>query len=113
METVIFELPAVAFDAIVNVAVIWVGLKTLIPVTVIAELELLTVVPETKFVPVSVTGKLLPADPLEGLTELRVGAPGVLVTVNVTPLLVPADVVAVSVYGPGVADAAMFKVAVI
>ncbi len=49
------------------------------------------VAPETKFVPVSVTGTLLPADPAFGEMLLRVGAAGVTENVlvfEVPPLLV-------------------------
>jgi len=70
-----------------------------------------TSAPEMKFVPASVTGTAVPCAPLLGLTEVRVGP--VEVMVNVTALLVPAEVVTVTLTAPGVAVAAMVKVAVI
>ncbi len=74
-------------------------------------LLIFTVAPETKFVPVRVTGTVVPSAPLFGLIEVRVGP--VEVTVNVTALLVPAVVVTVTLAAPEAALAAMVKVAVI
>jgi hypothetical protein len=67
--------------------------------------------PATKFVPVSVTGTLVPWTPLAGLTEASVGAGGF--TVNTTALLVPPLVVTVTFAAPVAALAALVNVAVI
>ena len=81
--------------AIVNVAVICVLLTTVTPLTVTPTPLTFTLAPATKFVPVSVTGTLVPTVPLDGLTELSAGAGGF--TVKVTLLLVPPLVVTVTV----------------
>ncbi len=52
-----------------------------------------TVVPEVKLVPVKVTGTLVPATPVAGLIEDRVGCPAVGLTVSTTGLLPPPTVV--------------------
>jgi hypothetical protein len=70
-----------------------------------------TVAPETKFVPVRVTGTLAPWTPVAGLTDVNVGAGGL--TVKTTAALVPPLVVTVTLAAPGVALAAMVDVAVI
>ena len=71
--TVTFLVPTVAFEAIANVAVIWVEFTTVTLLTVIPE-PALTVAPEAKLVPVKVTGTLFPATPLLGLIDVSVGA---------------------------------------
>jgi hypothetical protein len=58
--TVTFAAPTVALAAMVNVAVICVALATVTLPTVIPGLLTETVAPETKFVPVRVTGTLVP-----------------------------------------------------
>jgi len=103
--------PGVALPAMVKVAVICVALSTLTLLTDTPLLLVFTVAPEMKFVPVRVTGTVVPCAPLLGLTEVRVGP--VEMMVNVTALLVPAEVVTVTLTAPGVAVAAMVKVAVI
>ncbi len=52
-----------------------------------------TVVPEVKLVPVKVTGTLVPATPLAGLIEDKVGWPAVELTVSATELLLPPTLV--------------------
>ncbi len=52
--------------------------------------------PEMKFVPVRVTETLAPTVPLEGLIELSVGALEPALTVKVWALLVPPEVVTVT-----------------
>ncbi len=62
-------------------------------------------------VPVSVTGTVAPCAPLFGLMEVRVGAAGV--TAKVTALLVPPEVVTVTLAVPRAAVGAILKSAVI
>src|ERR1044072_6697766 len=69
------------------------------------------VAPETKFVPVKVTGTEVPAVPELGVIELRVG--GGRRTVKALGALVPWVVVTVTLLAPVAAPAAMAKVAVI
>ena len=57
--TVTLRAPVVAVAAIVKVAVIWVALTTMTLLTVTAVEETVTVAPETKFVPVRVTGTVV------------------------------------------------------
>ncbi len=109
--TVTLAAPVAALPAIVKVAVIWVALATLTLLTDTPLLLIFTVAPEMKLVPVSVTGTVLPCTPLFGLIEVRVGP--VEVMVKVTALLVPADVVMVTLSAPGAASAAIVKEAVI
>jgi hypothetical protein len=71
----------------------------------------LTLAPETKFVPVSVTGTAVPCTPVEGATELNVGE--VADTLKGTVPLVPPGVVTDTLYCPVAAAKAIFKVAVI
>lgn len=97
--------------ATTNVAVICVALTTTTLFTVIPGLLVVTVAPETKLVPVSVTPTLLPAAPLLGLIEVNVGAGGF--TVNTTAAVVLPDVVTVTLEAPGAAPAPIAKVAVI
>ena len=61
-----FRALAVAVAEMVNVAVICVALTTTTLLTVTPVEETATVAPETKFVPVRVTGTLVPRTPLEG-----------------------------------------------
>ena len=49
-------------------------------------LAVLTVAPETKFVPVSVTLVLLPAVPLAGEIELNVGVLGAALTISIAQI---------------------------
>ena len=71
--TVTLAAPSVAFPAMAKVAVICVALTTVTPLTVTPGLLTATVAPAMKFVPVKVTGTLLPTTPLDGLTEVNVG----------------------------------------
>jgi hypothetical protein len=86
-------------------------LVTLTLLTVTALLTFTVVAPTTKFVPIKVTGTVVPWTPLLGLMEVTVGGGGV--TVNVAALLVPPGVVTVTLAASRVAVAAMVKVAVI
>jgi hypothetical protein len=70
-----------------------------------------TLAPETKFVPVSVTGTAAPCAPVDGLTVLNVGAAAV--TVKGAVPLVPAVVVTDTLPCPVVAFAAIANDAVI
>jgi hypothetical protein len=70
------------------------------------------VLPVVKFVPVRVTRMLaLPRTPVLGAIEVSVGAGGA-ITVNVTALLVPPDVVTVTFLAVSAAVLAIVKVAV-
>jgi hypothetical protein len=102
--------PGVALAAMVKVAVIWVGLFTLTLPTVTPG-PALTMAPEMKLAPVNVTGTLAPCVPLLGLMLVNTGGPTVIV--KATGLLVPLEVVTVTLAGPVAALAAMVKVAVI
>ena len=86
-------------------------LTTLTLLTVILELPTPTLAPETKLVPVSVTGTVAPCGPLPGTIELSVGGGGV--TLNATVPLVPPPVVTLTFTGPNAAVAEMAKTAVI
>jgi hypothetical protein len=109
--TVTVSPPVLAFAAIVNVAVICVALTTTTLLTVTPLPLRFTVEPAPKFVPVNVTGTLVPCTPLFGPTEVSVGAAAF--TVNVTPpLFCPPDVT-VTVSPPVGAPAAIWNVAVI
>src|SRR5689334_2349545 len=105
--TVMLEAPKVAPAPIAKLAVIWVALTTTTLLTVIPALFVFTVAPETKFVPVNVTGTVVPVVPLAGLTELRVAAGGF--SVNVTGVLVPPDVVTVTLETPKLGPALIAK----
>ena len=107
--TVTLRAPNVAVAAIDSVAVICVALTTATSLTVTPVEETATVAPETKFVPVRVTGTLTPCGPLVGAMEVRVGGVGI---VKTTDPVVPNDVVTVMVRVPGVALEATVKVAV-
>ncbi len=107
--------PVLAFDAIVNVAVSVVLLTTfrLDTVTPVPLKKVMLVAPETKFVPGIVIFTIwfkLPCCGFGG--PVKVGAGGTF-TVKLTPLLVPPDVVTVTVRPPGEAVPAMLKFAVI
>ena len=67
--------PAGALLAMLKVAVICVALTTFTLLTVMPELAVLMLAPDTKFAPVSVTGGLVPWLPPLGLIEASVGAP--------------------------------------
>jgi hypothetical protein len=73
--TVTLLAPVSAVPEIVNVAVICVALTTVTPLTVIPPLPGFTVAPVTKFVPVSVTGTMLPWAPKAGDRPAMLGAP--------------------------------------
>jgi hypothetical protein len=109
--TVTVSPPVDALAATWNVAVICVALTTTALLTVTPLPLTFTVEPAPKFVPVSVTGTLVPCTPLLGLTEVSVGAPAF--TVNVTPLLFSPPDVTVTVSAPVAALAAIWNVAVI
>jgi hypothetical protein len=79
-------LPGLALLARVNVAVICVLLTTFTLLKLSAELVLERLAPAIKFDPFRVTGTLLPAPPLAGVSEFKTGTIA-LVTVKVTPLL--------------------------
>jgi hypothetical protein len=90
VATVTLAAPSAALAPIVNVAVIRVELTTVTPLTAIPLLVVDTVAPDTKFVPARVTATLLFWTPLDGLTDVSVGAGGVMVTVlGPEPLVVP------------------------
>ena len=99
--------PGVALAAMVKVAVIWVGLFTLTLPTVTPG-PALTMAPEMKLAPVNVTGTLAPCVPLLGLMLVNTGGPTVIV--KATGLLVPLEVVTVTLAGPVGALAAMVNV---
>jgi hypothetical protein len=75
-------------------------LTTVTPLTVTPDEEMLTTAPGKKFVPVRVTGTVVPWPPLDGVIAVRVGGPA---TVKMTGPLVPAGVVTVTFRGPSVA----------
>jgi hypothetical protein len=108
---VTLKFPNVALAAIVKVAVIWVELTTATLLTAISGLVVETVAPEAKLVPASVTVKLEPATPLEGLIEESVGGPREMV--NGTAAVVPPDVVTVTLAAPVEALEPILNVAVI
>ena len=83
---------------------------TLLTVTPVEEMA--TVAPETKFVPVRVTGTLAPRTPLEGAMEVRVGAVAAL-TVKTAAAVVPPVVVTETLRAPVAAVAEIVSVAVI
>jgi hypothetical protein len=97
-----------------NVAVIVVEFTTVTALTVTPPPPAVTVAPVAKFVPVMVTGTLLPREPEFGLTPVTVGAGG-RVTVNVTAGLtglVPDGVVMVTFLADRVAVVVIAKIAV-
>ena len=67
--------PAGALLAMLKVAVICVALSTFTLLTVMPELVVLTLAPDAKFAPVSVTVGLAPWFPPLGLIEVSVGEP--------------------------------------
>jgi hypothetical protein len=76
----------------VNVAVIRVALTTVVLLIAIPAPLSPIVAPETKFVPVSVTGTLCPWMPLFGPIEVNVdGIGGAEITVNTCAVLVPPE----------------------
>ena len=106
VTTLMFRAPNGAFSAMAKVAVICVGLTMLMLLTVIPA-PAFTVAPATKFVPVRVTGALVPATPAFGLMPVRVGGGGLML--KATAGDVPPEVVTVTLTGPHVAFAAMPK----
>jgi hypothetical protein len=104
--------PVGALPAIFSVAVICVELTTTRFDTVTPPAPLtFNVAPLTKLAPDSITGTEAPCIPLPGESEDSVG--GGDVTVNVTTLLVPTEVITYTLSGPMVAVALRVKVAVI
>jgi hypothetical protein len=101
VDTFTLLVPVAAEEEIVKVAVIRVELTTVILLAVTPEPLTAIVAAEMKFVPVRVTATLLPCFPLTGEIEVSVGA-GVL-TVKVTGLVVPAEVVTVTSLAPAAA----------
>jgi hypothetical protein len=71
------------------------------------------VAPATKFVPVRVTGTLVPRTPALGLIETRVGIEPVGVMLKVAGPLVPPAVVTVTLKDPAEALSAIVNVAAI
>src|SRR5689334_25428605 len=108
--TVTLLVPSVALAAIVNVALIWVALVILMLVTVMPA-PALTVAPLTKLEPVRVTGTAAPTMPPVGLMPVSVGGGGLMV--KVAGILVPLEVVTVTLAAPVGALAAIAKLAVI
>ena len=74
LVTVTFRAPVVAFPAIVIVAVMFVGVTTLLEFTVIPVPEKPTVAPFAKFVPTTVIVCVTPCGSEEGFVEVTVGA---------------------------------------
>src|SRR5258708_25728858 len=89
---------------------LWADLTTTTFETVTAGWATARVAPATKFVPVSVTGTVLPRMPLVGLIEVSVGAGGVML--NADGGDVPPGVVTVTFTDPAGAAAPMTKLAV-
>src|ERR1044071_3090456 len=108
--TMTLLVPSVALAAMVNVAVICVALATLMLLTVMPAPALM-VAPLTKLEPVNVTGTAAPTCPAFGLMAVSVGGGGLMV--KVAGALAPLMLVTVTLAVPGVALAAMLKVAVI
>ena len=112
--TVTLFVPSVALARIVNVAEIEVVLFTTMLLAETPLLPVLIVVgaPAVKFVPVRVTGTLVPCTPLDGVTELRVGVDGLTVKValGLTGLVTPLTVT-VTLFVPSVALARIVNVA--
>jgi hypothetical protein len=112
--TVTLRTVAAAFAAIVNVTVKLVVLATLgVPTAMPVPLRFTLVAPITKFVPVNVTSTTFPATPKFGCTFVNVGccADGAC-TVNVCALLVPPNVVTVTLRAVVAAFAAIVNVTV-
>jgi len=104
-ETVTLRAPVVAELATAKLAVIWVALTTLTPLTVTPLPETATVAPLAKLVPVRVTlAAVLPTGVLAGVIPVSVIA--VEVTLKVIGALVAAPWVTVRVRAPGAAEAA-------
>jgi hypothetical protein len=95
----------------VNVAVTVVSFTTVTPLTVTPFPDIATTVVPVRLVPVRVTGTLVPRDPELGVIFVSVGAGG-LTTVNTTVLLVPFEVVTLTVLALSGALAAIMNVAV-
>lgn len=71
-----------ALAEMTNVAVIWVVLAMITLLIETPRVPTITVAPAAKFVPVSVTFTLVPADPELGLIDVIVGAAGLIVKVT-------------------------------
>lgn len=84
-----FRAPGAASGSTTRLAVIWVALTKVTPLTPTPAPPTRTVEPVVKFVPVRVTLVVEPLTALDGLTDVRVGA-GVIV--NVTALVVASGV---------------------
>src|SRR5947209_807074 len=94
-----------------KVAVIWALLTTETFETVTPAPLTFTDAPGIKFEPVSVTLTEVPCTPDEGVRDESTGAAAV--TLKVAGLLVPAEVVTDTLYGPVTVPAAIVRVAVI
>jgi len=110
--TVTFLAPRAALPPMAKLAVTEVALTTLTPLTVTPVPDTLTALVPVRFVPVRVTGTVAPCAPVLGLIVVSVGG-GIVVTVNVTPPLVPPGVVTVTFRPPVAALPLMAKLAVI
>jgi hypothetical protein len=110
--TATLAVPNAAPVPIVNGTVICVALTTVTVPTAISGLLTATVVASvTNPVPVSVTGTVVPRNPLPGARDVKVGAAGF--TVNSAAALVPPLVVTVTFAAPRAALVLMLNVAVI
>jgi hypothetical protein len=112
--TLMVRAPSAALEKMLMVAVIVVEFTTVTPVTVIPLVgaATFTVVPAAvKFMPLKVTGTLVPRKPEAGVIELSMGVPGT-TTVNVTGVVVPAGEVTVTFLAVSAAVGEMVKVAV-
>ncbi|HTE47192.1 MAG TPA: hypothetical protein VK636_18225 [Gemmatimonadaceae bacterium] len=79
--TVTLRAPAVAAAPMTRLVVSDVALATVTVPTVTPVPDTATVAPETKLVPVSVTGTVAPTVPLDGAMVVSVGAGGLIVNV--------------------------------
>jgi hypothetical protein len=103
--------PISALDAMVKTAVISVELTTMTSLTLTPMAPTKTVAGETKFVPVKITGTVVPVSPLLGLIDVKVGAGGAMA--KLTAPLVPPAVVTVTPPIPAAAFPAIANMAVI
>ena len=107
--TVTFLALRVAPVVMVKFAVTWVPAEfTVTPLAVTPVPDTVTAVVPVRLAPVMVTGTTVPRAPDVGAIEFSVGP----TTVNVTPLLIPAGVVTVTVLALRVAPVVMVKLAV-
>src|SRR5438477_13137564 len=97
---------AMANDVVSEVDELTCTVPTEMPAEPPDPLNCTVVAPLTKLVPVSVTLTVVPGAPDVGEIDVKVGGPLAVLalTVNVTPLLIPALVVTVTVRAPAVAD---------